>query len=306
MLGGSAATARKAYATLITRDTYKNAVIVLARALALAKSAYPLVVVHSGPKVSAETLAELAKEENVKLVEADFLTITLPEGHASKMVFERFADVWTKLNVWNLLDYDLVCYLDADMLVLRNMDDIFDQLPQGKELAAVPACVCNPHKIPTYPAWWTPENCAHTHEGRAKQQKKGIKSVEAAPSTLDASAPRYFNSGLLLLRPSKATFDSLVNDLATKGDFLAEFRFPDQDYLNYLYKDFVALSYKYNALKTLWKYHTDLWETDEVCNIHYILEKPWDVPGGDYELINGWWWNVLEKKPLFAKRPSVA
>ncbi|KAI8847556.1 nucleotide-diphospho-sugar transferase, partial [Chytridium lagenaria] len=264
----------KAYATLITRDSYTRAVIVLAKSLARAGSAYPLLVLYSGEKISKNSLDMIAKEPNVKLIHSDFLTIRLPDGHASQMVFERFADVWTKLNIWSLIDYDLICYLDADMLVLRNMDDIFTQLPEGKDLAAVPACVCNPHKIKTYPDWWIPENCAHTHAGRARSSS--IPSVTYLTATPLQSSPRYFNSGLLLLRPSLTTFNHILDDLANKGDILAEYAFPDQDYLNHLYKDFVPLSYKYNALKTLWKYHQDLWETEEVCNIHYILEKPWD------------------------------
>ncbi|KAJ3117664.1 hypothetical protein HDU96_005949, partial [Phlyctochytrium bullatum] len=92
MLGGnSPQTSRRAYATLITRDNYMRAVCVLARSLHRAGSQHPLIVVHSGPKVSKETLATIAKEPGVVLVQADFLSITLPEGHASAMVFERFA-----------------------------------------------------------------------------------------------------------------------------------------------------------------------------------------------------------------------
>ncbi|KAJ3216183.1 hypothetical protein HDU67_009832 [Dinochytrium kinnereticum] len=314
MLGDGSfnATSRRAYATLITRDSYMKAACVLARSLARAGSAYPLIIIHSGDKISQSTLDTLAFEPNVKLVSAEFLTIRLPEGHASQMVFERFADVWTKLNIWNLTDYDLICYLDADMLVLRNMDDVFDQLPEGKELGAVPACVCNPHKIKTYPDWWIPENCAHTHEGasRATQSSDSDSAISfAAPASVTSiptttRSPRYFNSGLLLLRPSKKTFDGLLDDLANKGEFLADFSFPDQDYLNHLYPDFVGLSYKYNALKTLWKYHQKLWNDSEVCNVHFILEKPWDVPGGDYKPINDWWWNVWEGKPLFGDRDA--
>ncbi|KAJ3098784.1 hypothetical protein HDU96_010941, partial [Phlyctochytrium bullatum] len=152
--------------------------------------------------------------------------------------------------------------------------------------------------IPTYPAWWVPTNCAHTHAGLARS------GLPVPPES--ATAPRYFNSGLLLLRPSAEAFAELLNDLATKAEKLAEYRFPDQDYLNALHPDFEPLPYVYNALKTLWKYHKDLWRTEEVANVHYILEKPWDVPGGEYEPINGWWWNVWEGKELFAERKAFA
>lgn len=40
------------------------------------------------------------------------------------------------------------------MIILRNMDDLFDfDLPEGW-IAAANVCACNPRKIPHYPADW--------------------------------------------------------------------------------------------------------------------------------------------------------
>ena len=33
--------------------------------------------------------------------------------------------LWTKLRVWQLDDYDKVVMIDADMLVLKNVDELF-------------------------------------------------------------------------------------------------------------------------------------------------------------------------------------
>ncbi len=41
------------------------------------------------------------------------------------LLFHRFGPVYTKLRVWELTDFDTVVYLDADTLVLHNVDELF-------------------------------------------------------------------------------------------------------------------------------------------------------------------------------------
>jgi len=66
----------------------------------------------------------------------------------------RFSEVWTKLRAWQLTDYQRLVFLDADMLVLQNMDELFDiELPVNG-IAACHACRCNPNNIATYPQSW--------------------------------------------------------------------------------------------------------------------------------------------------------
>lgn len=81
---------------------------------------------------------------------------------ADSLAAERFSQVWTKLRAWELDDVFERCILvDSDMLVRRNMDELFDiDLPDhsgpggGKGVAASFACTCNPAKISTYPKEW--------------------------------------------------------------------------------------------------------------------------------------------------------
>jgi hypothetical protein len=48
------------------------------------------------------------------------------QGTRSK---KRFDSVYTKLRVWGLTRYDVVVFLDADMVVLRDVAELFDTRP---------------------------------------------------------------------------------------------------------------------------------------------------------------------------------
>lgn len=47
----------------------------------------------------------------------------------AKPLFPRFDNVFAKLRAWQLTDFDKVVLLDADTLVLQNVDDLFDRPP---------------------------------------------------------------------------------------------------------------------------------------------------------------------------------
>ena len=73
----------------------------------------------------------------------------------------------------------------------------------------------------------------------------------------------------------------------------------DQDLLAHFFKGkWMPLPYVYNSLKTLRIIHPSLWRDEHVRCLHYILDdKPWMRPhgtGGDYETVNGWWWDQYD------------
>ncbi|MGZ5969990.1 MAG: glycosyltransferase family 8 protein [Polyangiales bacterium] len=52
----------------------------------------------------------------------------IPNPHpSSRHMMERFANVYTKLRAWELVEWDRVVFLDADTLVLANIDDLFER-----------------------------------------------------------------------------------------------------------------------------------------------------------------------------------
>ena len=61
----------------------------------------------------------------------------IPPPHEGKRIHHRFIDQYTKLNIWSFdkLGVDRLVYLDADTLVRRNFDELFDS---PFKFAAVP------------------------------------------------------------------------------------------------------------------------------------------------------------------------
>lgn len=79
----------------------------------------------------------------------------VPEGHDGfDPKFARFADTWTKLQVFSVQGYDRLILIDADTIFLRGMDELFTMALPEDWIAAAPACTCNPFKFAHYPEDW--------------------------------------------------------------------------------------------------------------------------------------------------------
>jgi alpha-N-acetylglucosamine transferase len=268
----------KAWATLLTQPGYLVGVRALRASLARVGSAYPLVVVVTDG-ISDEDRAALTAD-GCLLREVE--PIRPPSGLRDSYANARFAEVWTKLNVWRLTEFERLVVLDADMLVTQDMDELFDLALADDEIAACHACRCNPNRIATYPASWTPAGCAYTAVAA---------SGDAAQEVVDP----YFNGGTLVLRPDERVFDELMAELAGVED-LTRYVFAEQDFLNEHFRGrWVTLPYVYNALKTLPFQHPTLWDDAAVKNIHFIIDKPWESeldPQSRYHALEQQWWDV--------------
>lgn len=102
------------------------------------------------------------------------------------IIYPRFRDQYTKLRIWSLIQYDRVLYLDADTLVIRDINElltgtIFDD-DQDSLLAAV----------------------------------EDVWQGQIGPN---------FNAGVLLIRPNQTIFDDMLvkmHDMAAYGSYWAE------------------------------------------------------------------------------------
>ena len=291
-----------AYCTLITRSSYLTGVVILAHTLKKSGSAYPLIVLYTDtlPQSSIRALELEAPHSNLILHHVSAL---LPRDNIHvHLIAERFADTWTKLRVFQLHElqqWDKLCYLDADMIILKNMDHVFaKRLPGNDWIAANHACVCNLDKDAWAPAEWTAENCAYS----AVQHPRAL--TAPTPVTPDARPTWHLlNSGMFLFKPSTKLWDDMIEFFNTTP-LLSEFKFPDQDFLAEFFRDkWVSLGWQFNALKTMRYWHENIWRDDEVVCLHYIVDKPWakrvDEDGvagylGRDGVTHTWWWQQYE------------
>lgn len=270
-----------AWTTLLTQPGYLIGVRALAKSLQVSGSRYPLMVMVTG-NISAD-IRETLEQDGCLVREVDPVSPnpTLENRYANA----RFAEVWTKLAAWTFTEFERLVFLDADMLVTQNMDELFALPLEPGTLAACHACRCNPNRIASYPSDWTPENCFYSW-------CKGEEHVEQ-PDKVD----NYLNGGFLLLTPDKAVFDAMMAQLAALDD-LSTYLFAEQDFLNHFYRDrWQPLPWVYNALKTLPHQHPDVWNDRRVKNIHYIIDKPWEKtpePGDRYYELNRKWWLIAD------------
>ena len=267
-----------AFVTLLTQPSYLIGVRVLRASLERAGSACPLVVMVTDG-IDSAARQEL-QDDGCLLRDVQPLRPgrNLPDSYANA----RFAEVWTKLAAWQLTEFERIVFLDADMLVTQNMDELFSlDLPAG-HIAASHACRCNPNRIASYPADWVPDNCAYTESQNRSPDQSG-------------AVGDYLNAGFLVLAPDQGVFADMVTQLARVED-LARFPFAEQDFLNEYYLGrWQPLPYVYNALKTLPHQHPSVWKPSEVKNIHYIIDKPWEKeldPADRYYPVNKLWWEV--------------
>lgn len=135
----SSATGKTAYVTLVTNQDYVLGALALMRSITLTGSRADKVVLHTGA-LSRDALAPL-KQYDVRLIETELL----PTSHAFNLRHSRKAqhaaapftkgekpsfhtplDNFAKLRLWQLTEYESVVFIDADALMLRNCDKLFN------------------------------------------------------------------------------------------------------------------------------------------------------------------------------------
>lgn len=128
-----------AYVTLVTNADFAEGAIALVRSLTLTGTKADIVVMHTDG-VPPNALVPLA-ERGAILRRVDLLPTSdaFNERHARsklhgaapfakgrKPAFHTPLDNFAKLRLWELTHYQRVVFLDADTLVLRNIDRLFD------------------------------------------------------------------------------------------------------------------------------------------------------------------------------------
>lgn len=239
--------------TLTSGDAYVPGIEVLGKSLERSGTSHPRVLLTTSD-VSREARARLA-DQGWQIREVEPISNPTAKG---ALLFPRFANVFTKLRAWEQTDFERVVLLDADTLVLQNIDDLFER----SRFAAAP----------------------------------------------DFLLPDRFNSGVMVLEPSRETFAEMVAALAASGTYDGG----DQGFLNTFFGDWYAMPVEhrlpagYNMAPFIYSFmrgHTSLEATfkREAKVVHYMMQKPWlsksTLTGGSH----AWWSTYFEAHPEKAR-----
>lgn len=120
---------KNAYVTMLCHgDGYLPGVEVLGKSIEASRSKVPRVVLAT---------ADVGQAARARLSQLGWQIRDIEpiENPASdRLLFPRFAAVFAKLRVWELVEFDRVVLFDADTLVLQNVDDLFER----RNFAAAP------------------------------------------------------------------------------------------------------------------------------------------------------------------------
>jgi alpha-N-acetylglucosamine transferase len=128
---------RQAYATLVTNEEYGRGALALARSLKRTGTERPLVVLATG---EAEHLDDLEREGcRIVPVSQPVVSEAFRERHSrealhraapfnkgNKPAFHDPIDNFCKLELWKLEEYEKIVFLDADAVVVKPIDTLFD------------------------------------------------------------------------------------------------------------------------------------------------------------------------------------
>lgn len=137
--GPSAGAGRHAFVTLVTNADYAMGALALARSLLMTGTSADIVVMATGGVDEAALAPLLALGCRILPVEhlptsdafnerhaRGRLHEAAPFGKGRKPVFHSPLDNFCKLRLWQMVEYERVVFIDADALVLRNIDKLFN------------------------------------------------------------------------------------------------------------------------------------------------------------------------------------
>ena len=115
------------YATLLSSKDYINGVLVLNQSLINVRSKYPLNVL-----MSLEFFNSFKEVEGILgLNQIDYqildTSFTLPDSISRKIHSKRWINTFDKLHVFGLVTFSKIVFLDSDMLVVKNIDHLFEK-----------------------------------------------------------------------------------------------------------------------------------------------------------------------------------
>ena len=127
----------------------------------------------------------------------------------------------------------------------------------------------------------------------------GYPEFSAAPNLYETLDDMHrLNSGVFVARPSKSTFDNMLQTLDIPGKF---WKRTDQTFLESYFPDWHGLPYVFNALQYIFFNLPQLWRWESIRVVHYQYEKPWETEHARSQQLAPLielWYSVLEKRTI--------
>jgi len=115
---------KKAYVTLTSNDLFVPGAVAAIKSLRMTKTQYPILCMVS-EEVSEENL-DILREAGCETILVDKIHSEVSGEDGDRFEVGKNWLTFTKLNVFNMTDYDKIVYIDADCVVLKNIDEMFD------------------------------------------------------------------------------------------------------------------------------------------------------------------------------------
>lgn len=240
------------------------------------------ILTHSTEDINFFVLDDNISDINKKLLsEQIYGNNTIKFIDVSSIVYEVFGNVelktrlyWTKSIYYRLLipvlfkKYDRVLYLDSDIIVCSNINEIYEKDTADKSILAVKDTIS---PILDFD----------------KQRKKQIKE-----DLRISSSSEYFNSGVILYDLNNINIDEYIENVK-KAFLMPKLLFPDQDILNFVFKGKVKMAeLQYNTQIGAYisgeNYLSKLSSTEKTKYLSAVREpkiihftgnrKPWNEP----------------------------
>lgn len=282
------ATARSSSRAFVTflagNGDYVKGVVGLAKGLRKARSAYPLVVA---------VLPDVPHEHREILVSQGCIVREIepvyPPDNQTQFAMPYYVINYSKLRIWEFVDYTKMIYLDGDIQVFDNIDHLFD-LPNGY-FYAVMDCFCE-------------KTWSHTPQYKIGYCQQSPHKAHWPENEFGPKPALYFNAGMFVYEPNLSTYRDLLNTLQVTPPT----PFAEQDFLNmYFGKIYKPIPLVYNlVLAMLWRHHENV-DLDQVKVVHYCANgsKPWRYTGKeenmdrqDIKMLVKKWFDIYEDKSL--------
>ncbi|XAR58357.1 Inositol 3-alpha-galactosyltransferase [Bertholletia excelsa] len=282
----------RAYVTFLAGDgDYVNGVVGLVKGLRKVETAYPLVVAAL-PDVP---------EDHRRLLHSQGCIVreihpVYPPDSQTQFAMAHYVINYSKIRIWEFVDYSKMIYLDGDIQVYDNIDHLFE-LPKG-HFYAVMDCFCE--KTWSHSPQYKIGYCQQCPE----KVKWPVKEMGQAPSL-------YFNAGMFVFEPCLSTYHHLLRTLKVTPST----PFAEQDFLNMYFRDvYKPIPPIYNlVLAMLWR-HPEKVELDKVKVVHYCAagSKPWRYTGKeenmereDIKMLVKKWWDIYKDESLDWNKAAV-